>query len=526
MAKKQEKLVIIDSHALLYRAWHAVPPLKTKDGLMVNALFGYTSLVLKIIKQLKPDYVIASFDLEGKTFRHEQYEDYKAQRVKQADEFYDQIDLAYEIIEAFNIPILTKTGFEADDIIGTVTKEVYDKYPDIETTIVTGDLDALQLVTDRTKVFTLKRGVNDTITYDIAAVKERYGLKPNQLIDLKAIQGDTSDNIKGVVGIGLKGATDLIKEFGSLENLYKKLPKAELRERTKRLLTEQEDAAFESKGLVTIVRDVKLKWKLEEARFYDFDAEEVHKVFEKYEFRSLLDKIPHQESTINNNTQPINTTSGADYKMIDSVEDFNNFYKLLITKKEFAFDTETSSLDVINADVLGFSFAWTKKQAWFINFRNPEIKKLSLEKLKPILENSEIKKVGHNLKFDIKVLRVLGIELRGISFDTIIAAYLVNPGRGLRLEELAFSYLGYKKLKLIDLLDEPPKKKKEINVLDIPLNRLAWYAAEDADITLRLYDKLLGIIKTSKNQNCFFLFFDKYFQIGLLIIFCIPDFYF
>lgn len=499
MPKKQEKLIIIDSHALLHRAWHAVPPLKTKDGLMVNALFGYTSLILKIIKELKPDYVIASFDLAGPTFRHEQYQDYKAQRVKQADEFYEQIDLAYEILKAFNIPVITKVGFEADDIIGTVSNQVYEKYPNIETTIVTGDLDALQLVSDRTKVFTLKRGVNDTITYDISAVKERYGLDPKQLIDLKAIQGDNSDNIKGVVGIGQKGATDLIKEFGSLENLYKKIDKANIKERTKQLLIEQKKQAFESKELVTIVRDVPIKIDLEKARFEDFDAEEVHKVFKKYEFRSLLDKIPHQKSTVNNNVQPITTKTSADYKMIDSQKDFEDFYKLISTKKEFAFDTETSSLDVINADVLGFSFAWQKKQAWFLNFRNAEIKKLTLEKIKPILENNEIKKIGHNLKFDIKVLKTLGIDLKGIDFDTLLAAYLINPSRGLRLEELAFSYLGYKKLKLIDLLDEAPKKKKEINVLNIKLEKLAWYAAEDADITLRLYEKLLSIIKTNKN---------------------------
>lgn len=498
MPKKQRKLAIIDGHALLYRAWHAVPPLKTKDGLMVNAVFGFTSLLLKIIKELKPDYIIASFDLAAKTFRHKQYKDYKAQRVKQADEFYDQIPLAHNIITAFNIPILTKEGFEADDIIGTITKEVYKKYDDIQTTIVTGDLDALQLVNDRTRVFTLKRGVNDTITYDIAAVKERYGLKPEQLIDLKAIQGDTSDNIKGVKGIGAKGAANLIQEFGSLENLYKKIGNSDVKDRIKNLLLEQKDDAFASKELVTIVTDVPIKWKLAEAEFSDFDPEKVHKIFQKFEFRSLLDKIPHRDAKSNSQISLLKKTD-ADYTYINDTVAFEDFYKKLKTQKLFAFDTETYGLDVINDDILGISFCWQTKDSYFIDLSNKELRKLVLPKLKLILENPEVKKIGHNIKFDYKVLKVLGIELAGLEFDTLIAAYLINSNRGLKLEELAFSYLGYKKLKLIELLDEVPKKKDGIDVSQIPMDKLAWYGAEDSDITFRLYKKLLPLVESNKN---------------------------
>ena len=498
MPKKQRKLAIIDGHALLYRAWHAVPPLKTKDGLMVNAVFGFTSLLLKIIKELKPDYIIASFDLAAKTFRHKQYKDYKAQRVKQADEFYDQIPLAHNIITAFNIPILTKEGFEADDIIGTITKEVYKKYDDIQTTIVTGDLDALQLVNDRTRVFTLKRGVNDTITYDIAAVKERYGLKPEQLIDLKAIQGDTSDNIKGVKGIGAKGAANLIQEFGSLENLYKKIGNSDVKDRIKNLLLEQKDDAFASKELVTIVTDVPIKWKLAEAEFSDFDPEKVHKIFQKFEFRSLLDKIPHRDAKSNSQISLLKKTD-ADYTYINDTVAFEDFYKKLKTQKLFAFDTETYGLDVINDVILGISFCWQTKDSYFIDLSNKELRKLVLPKLKLILENPEVKKIGHNIKFDYKVLKVLGIELAGLEFDTLIAAYLINSNRGLKLEELAFSYLGYKKLKLIELLDEVPKKKDGIDVSQIPMDKLAWYGAEDSDITFRLYKKLLPLVESNKN---------------------------
>ncbi|MCD4760448.1 hypothetical protein K8R42_00955, partial [bacterium] len=464
MAKKQEKLVVIDSNALLHRAWHAIPPLETKDGTVVNAVFGYTSLLLKIIKELKPDYIVASFDLAGKTFRHEQYKEYKAQRVKQADEFYQQFPLTKDVLKAFNIPILTKEGYEADDVIGTVTTQVYKNHENVQTTIVTGDLDALQLVNDRTKVFTLKRGLSDTITCDIAADKKRYGLGPDELIDLKAIQGDSSDNIKGVRGIGAKGATDLIKQFGSLENLYKKIAQADIKERTKNLLLEQKKEAFESKKLVTIVTDVSLKWKLADAKFEDFDPEKVYKIFQEFEFKSLLNKIPHQKSIINNDQQT-QKKEEADYHLVDNEEKFDEFYKKFKTQKLIALDTETTGLDILNADVLGLCFAWQEKQAFYISLHNQKFTKLVLQKLKPILENKTIKKVGHNLKFDYKVFKVLGIKLEGIEFDTILAAYLINFSRGLRLEELAFSYLGYKKLKLIDLFDEKPKNKKQLNIL-------------------------------------------------------------
>src|SRR3989339_81510 len=497
MTKKLKKLVIIDSNALLHRAWHAIPPLKTKDGLMVNAVFGYTSLLLNILRELKPEYIIASFDIAGKTFRHEQYKDYKAQRIKQADEFYEQFPLSKEVLTAFNIPILTKAGFEADDIIGTISQEAYQKYKDLEIIIITGDLDALQLVNDRVKVLTLKRGFNDTVTYDLAAVKKRYDLKPEQLIDLKAIQGDTSDNIKGVKGIGEKGAAELIKKFGSLDNLYKKIDSADIKEKTKQLLLDQKQQAYDSRTLVTIVRNVPLDWTLEEARFSQFDSEDVYKVFQKLEFKSLLNKIPHNQSDINNNAFSQNQDNN--YTIIKDEEVFKNFYAKLKLQKIFAFDTETTGLDVLTKKLLGLSFCWQAKEAYYIQMGDKKFNDLVLEKLKPIFEDEKIAKVGHNIKFDYKVLRVLDIKLTGLSFDTLVAAYLINYDRGLKLEELAFAYLGYKKLKLEDLLEEKPKKKNDIDILKIAPDKLAWYGAEDADITFRLYEKIYGLMKNDKN---------------------------
>ncbi len=497
MAKNNKKLVIIDSNALMHRAWHAIPALSTKDGLMVNAVYGFTSLLLKIITELKPDYIIAAFDLAGKTFRHHEYTDYKAQRVKQAQEFYDQIPLAKEVLEAFHIPVITKEGFEADDVIGTIAKTTYEKNPEVQTIIVTGDLDALQLVNKRTKVLTLKRGFNDTVIYDEAAVIERYGLKPEQLIDFKALQGDNSDNIKGVKGIGEKGASDLIKEFVSLENLYKKINSPSIKDRTRELLIKYQTEATLSKRLVTIVTDVPIEIDLNKATWNQYDANEVYKIFQKFEFSSLLKKIPlNQQLNFSIHSQA--KTTSENYKIITTLTEWQKLLTELKTQKIFALDTETTGLDIFQEKILGLSLAWTSGTAYFISLTEEKFKQQVLKDIKPILEDDKIQKIGHNIKFDFKVLKLLGIETKGLYFDTMIAAYLINPNRGLRLEELSFSYLGYRKLKLNDLVSEA-EQKKTIVTANIPLDKLGWYAAEDADITLRLYQKLLPIIKDNKN---------------------------
>jgi len=500
-----KKLVIIDSYALLHRAWHAIPPLETKNGLLVNAVYGFSALVLNIIKTSQPDYIMAAFDLAGPTFRHEEYDNYKAQRVKQADEFYDQIPLAREVLDALKIPILSQKGFEADDILGSVATQAYKKYPELEIFIVTGDLDTLQLVNDRIKVLTLKKGFNDIITYDVEAVKTRYDLAPKQIIDLKALMGDSSDNIKGVKGIGQKGANDLIREFGDVENLYKNITSPKIKERTRELLLADQKNAIHSKHLVTIVTDLKLDWDLAAMKFGDFDKNKVLEVFQKFEFNSLINKIPNSDNAValratGTDVVPDNTStkSKKDYQLIDDLKTFEIFLSKLKKEKLFAFDTETEGLDTINDQILGCSFAWKADQGFYLNLKNKELKKIALEKLKPILEDESIKKTGHNLKFDYKVLQASDITLNGICFDTLIAAYLVNPNRGLKLEELAFSYLGYQKSKLSDLVADDVKTK-DIKVADIPLDKLAWYAAEDADIALALYHKLLAETKTTKN---------------------------
>lgn len=289
-----QKLVIIDGHALIHRSFHALPPLSTQKGKLINAAYGFTSILLKTIKELKPDYLACTFDVKGPTFREEEFADYKATRPRPAEELTEQIPIVKEVVKAFNIPIYEKQGFEADDIIGTICHRVKDE-ENLEVIIVTGDLDTLQLVDEKVKVYTLKKGIKETIVYDREKVKERYQIEPSQLIDFKGLKGDPSDNIPGVPGIGEKGAINLIKQFGSLENLYQKIAKADISPPLKTKLLENKDQALFSKKLATIKKDVEIEFNLKNCRLEDYSKEKVVDLFKKLEFYSLIERIPQSE---------------------------------------------------------------------------------------------------------------------------------------------------------------------------------------------------------------------------------------
>jgi len=279
-------LVLIDSNALIHRAYHALPPFKTKEGKLVNAVYGFTSILFRIIQELKPDYLAATFDLAGPTFRNLEYKEYKAKRVKPPQDLYDQIPLVKQIIEAMEIPIYEKNGFEADDLIGTIVEQLKEK--EIKKYIVTGDLDTLQLVDEKTHIFTSKKGIKDTFIYNIKAIKDRYGLKPEQIVDYKGLRGDPSDNIPGVPGIGEKTAIDLVKKFGSLEKIYQDLNQSDLKPQLKARLLEYKKEALFSYYLATIRRDVPIKFKLAPTKWSGFNSKEVVKLLEKFGFKSLI----------------------------------------------------------------------------------------------------------------------------------------------------------------------------------------------------------------------------------------------
>jgi DNA polymerase I len=284
-----ERLMLLDGNGLIYRGYFALPPLTTSKGELVNAVFGFCSIVLRGIQDLKPDYVAVSFDLQGPTFRHEQYAEYKATRQRMPDDLRDQFPKVREVVKALRIPVYELPGYEADDVIGTIVVDAEKR--GLDTTIVTGDLDMLQLVSDQTRLMTTRSGVENTILYDPARIRERYDLVPGQMIDYKALKGDPTDNIPGVPGVGEKTAAKLIREFGTLEALYERIDEVKP-DKLRDKLIENRDAVFMGKELTTIVRDLPVEFDLAGARLGDYDRETVIRLFREYEFRSLIERLP------------------------------------------------------------------------------------------------------------------------------------------------------------------------------------------------------------------------------------------
>ncbi|MCX6714310.1 MAG: DNA polymerase I [Candidatus Uhrbacteria bacterium] len=308
MKTSRKTLYVLDGNALLHRAWHAIPPLATKDGLIVNAVYGFTNVVEKIRLTFKPDYLCVAWDLPGKTFRHKAVDSYKATREKKEPELYAQIPMIQELLLSYHVPSYSAPGFEADDVIGTIAEMV--KKQNINVVIVTGDMDALQLVDDHVSVLSFIKGVSETKVYDEAAVVERVGLKPTQLIDYKALRGDTSDNIKGIVGIGEKGALELIQTFGTVDGIFEALKKGEVPTKFAKKLEGKEAVAEESKMLVTIIRNVPFKFDLQETVYQSPDLDTLLELFRKYDFRTLLRKYSTAMEVPEMEAPPIDDMSG------------------------------------------------------------------------------------------------------------------------------------------------------------------------------------------------------------------------
>ena len=289
-----KRLIIIDSNALLHRSFHALPPLTTKSGLETGAVYGYLLTLFKAIKDLQAGYIVATFDTKAKTFRHEKFQDYKAQRPQTPDGIILQIPLIKEVLDAFKIPVFAKEGFEADDLIATICKIAEEQEKNLEIYILSGDLDNLQLVNENIKVYTLGKGIKDTVIYDINKVRERFGIEPLQMNDFKALTGDASDNVPGVPGIGKKTASEIIQKYGSLKNLYEELSTdtAVLKPKIKEALKNNKESAFMSLELVETKKDVDINFKIEDCKFGIFDQKKVEQVLLDLEFNSLINRLP------------------------------------------------------------------------------------------------------------------------------------------------------------------------------------------------------------------------------------------
>ena len=499
---------MIDANSLMHRSFHALPPFATKDGTVVNAVYGFLSTLLKAVKDFSPRYVVAAFDLPGGTFRHETFKEYKATREKAAQELYDQFPIMKEVLGAMGISILQKEKYEADDIIGTVVQE---KRANADYIILTSDMDALQLVDDDTSVYRLRKGINDIVLFDEKGVKEKYGLTPSQIVDFKALRGDPSDNIPGVKGIGEKTAVELLQIFQTLDGIYEALEKndSRIKPSMKTKLHERKKEAYMSQTLARIVRDVPITIDTDDVTWESYDAQKTQKVFQKYEFKSLLNRLPTPESLapeaktkpVSKELKPVFRThaeTSAVYTLINSDADFKVFLDTLETQKAFAVDTETTGTDPLRAKLLGISVAWKKGEAYYLNVADhPKW----LGDLRPVFGNPNIQKFGHNIKYDYHVLREAGVNLEPLSFDTMIASYLIRPGiRQYSLDSMVFKELGYTMQPIEDLIG---KGKTQITMDKVPVDQVSWYAAEDADFTHQLVDALQPQLQEHQLEKLF-----------------------
>jgi len=503
--KPKFRYMLIDGNALIHRGYHAIPSLSTKSGEPTNAIYGFVSILLRAIKDLKPTHIACSFDLAGPTFRHEEYAEYKGTRVKAADDLYEQIPRVKEVVTALNIPIYEVQGFEADDVLGTLATHICKEQDgDAEVMIVTGDLDTLQLVNDCVKICTLRKGITDTAVYDKAAIFARYGLTPEQMLDYKALRGDPSDNIKGVKGIGDKGAMDLVKEFGGIENLYKsihagaKKVKEKIKPRTLQLLIDGEKDARQALHLSEIVCDVPLDIKLPPYEFTRTHLGDIISLFQELEFKSLVDKLPKNYlpngaqqapkagaavEVKEPNERPANNNKvgeGCDYVLVDTAAKLESLIKKLKTKKEIALDTETTSINAVVARLVGVSLSFAPKEAYYI----PAEIVLASPEFQDLIRDPKLRKIGQNIKYDYLSLQNEEITMDGIYFDTMIASYLLNAGvRQYSLDTLAFNELGYQMQPISELIGTG---KNVITMDKVPVEKVSLYACEDADITFRL----------------------------------------
>ncbi|MFC1716451.1 DNA polymerase I [Candidatus Poribacteria bacterium] len=493
---EKKRYFIMDGNAYVYRAYYAIEELSTSTGIPTNAIFGFTRLLLKILLEDKPDYMAVAFDTAGPTFRHEEYEAYKADRPEMPDPLVQQFPIIKEVVEAFNIPILEKPGYEADDIIGTMAKKA--EAAGMEVVIITGDKDAMQLVSPDIKVCPYSfRGVfEEGFVFDEQAVKERHGVFPNMITDIMGLIGDTTDNIPGVPGIGKKTAPTLIEQFGSIEGLLENVDQLKS-ERQRNLLKEYAEQALLSKRLATIELNVPIETSLEDHEVTGFDDDKLMDLFRRLEFRSFirdLDLVPSRKDI------------EVKYHTILSESDLDDLVDRLSQVSEFAVDTETSGLDPITSDLVGISIAIEPHEAYYIPVLHRYIGapaqlpvELVLDKLRPVLSDPKIGKIGQNIKYDLHIFKHHGLELDGISFDTMLASYVLNPSaRGHDLSSMAMEYLGHKMIPIEDLIG---KGKNQITMVEVDVEQASEYACEDADITLQLKSQLEPELQNSDLES-------------------------
>ncbi|MCP4108587.1 MAG: DNA polymerase I [Desulfobacteraceae bacterium] len=475
----KKTLYLIDGSSYIHRAYHAIRGLANSKGLPTNAVFGFTKMLVKLINDKKPEYIAMLFDAKGPTFRHEIYDQYKANRPPMPEDMALQIPYIKKVTEGFNIPLIEMQGYEADDLIGTLAR--IGEQAGFSVIMVTGDKDFFQLVTDKIIIWDpMKEKTTDT-----EAIKKTFGLDPPRILEVMGLSGDTSDNIPGVPGIGQKTALSLIQAFGTMEVLYQQVSNI-TKKKQKENLVKFKDQAFMSRELARIDTNVPLSnSNPEDLKLKSPDNAKLSRLFKELEFRQLQKDYPVPSDLSKKNYTAIYDTSAI-----------ANLVAHLESSGLFAFDTETTSEDPMKAELVGFSFSINSDQAFYIPCAHdylgaPEQPNLDhvLELLKPVLENPAIKKIGQNIKYDWMILNRYGIRLAGIVFDTMLASYLINPSkRAHNLDEIAADFLDHRKIAYKEVAGKDGFSK-------VPVENAVTYACEDADITLMAYNCLDPMLK-------------------------------
>lgn len=464
-------LYLIDGNAYYYRAFYAIRGLSSSDGTPTNAIFGFTNMIIKIMKEKKPDYFAIVFDSPGPTHRHEMYEEYKAHRPGMPDELKSQIPHIKEIIDAFRIKTIEMPGYEADDLLGTLAKNAEKEKLDVY--IVTGDKDMCQSVSPRVRLYD---SMKEKITEEKDVI-ERFGVGPSQFPEIIALMGDASDNIPGVPGIGAKTAVKLLKEFGTLETLIRNQDQIK-NARTRQAIADNLENIKLSLELATIHSDIPLDISTGDMKVVEPDWEKLRDHFRQFNFSRLIRLIPDKESPQRDKTEYIPV---LDKKVLETV--------LLTVKGELSIDTETTSRSPMTADLVGISLSVTPDKAYYIPITHeyPGVpgqlsKKYVVGKIKKILEDPGIRKIGHNIKYDLIILKNECIDMQGITFDTMLASYLLNPNKpNHNLTDVSMEYLGIKKLSFGEVVTKDKKDFREVAI-----DEAARYSGEDAAVTLSL----------------------------------------
>lgn len=528
---ENSKLFLLDAYALIYRAYYGFikSPRLTSKGFNTSAILGFVNTLEEVLKKENPTHIGIVFDPKGPTFRHEAYEQYKAQREETPEAIRQSIPIIKDIIRAYNIPILEVQGYEADDVIGTLAAQA--DRQNIVTYMMTPDKDYAQLVTDKVLIYRPKFGDKEFEVMGIERIKEKYNIdSPTQIIDMLGLMGDASDNIPGCPGVGEKTAQKLIAEFGSIENLLENTDKLKGALKTK--VEENKEMIVFSKFLATIKTDVPIELDMESMTREEIKEDELRKIFEELEFRTLANRIFKKEAEPvakvskqakndpaqgdlfgffppeGTGEQNFGTLKGfdlaqCDYQLIDNEEKRGDLFQLLLTAKILALDTETTGTDPISSELVGMSFCFEENKAFYVPLPpNREETLKILEEFRPVFENEESLKVGQNIKYDMLVLQNYGIHIGGQLFDTMIAHYVIQPELRHGMDYLAEIYLNYRTIHIDELIG--PKGKNQKNMRDLAPADVYLYACEDADITLKLKNILEKELKEHDAEKLFY----------------------